>query len=51
MAVLCPDEKGGGLGVGPAPPPHKNIPAAETMTKDLTSPGRRSEADQCQWLY
>ena len=30
--------------MGPAPPPHKNLPNMETTAKELTSPGR-SEAD------
>ena len=29
----------------PAPPPHKNLPDTETAAKELTSHGRRSEAD------
>ena len=37
--------KGGGLGVGPAPPHHKNMPATKWQQMELTSPGRRSEED------
>ena len=39
------DEKGEGLGVRLAPSPHKNVPAMETTAKELTSPGRRNEAE------
>ena len=28
-----------------ATPPHKNLPAMDTTAMELTSPGRRSEAD------
>ena len=31
--------------MGIAPQPHKDLPATETTAKELTSPGRRSEAD------
>ena len=46
MAGHKPDEKGGGLCVEPAPPPHKNFTSTETTAKELTSPSRRSEADR-----
>ena len=38
-------QPGGGLVVGPAPPSDKNVPATETIAKELTSTSRRSEAD------
>ena len=40
-----PDEKEGGLISGPAPPPNKNLPTMETTAKEVTSTGRRTEAD------
>ena len=48
--VPSPDEKEGGLGVGPEPPRHKNMPAAETTAKELTSHGRMGEADHADCL-
>ena len=33
------------LGVGLAPTPHKNLSATVTTARELSSPGRRSEAD------
>ena len=45
MPVPSLGEKGGGLGVWLTLPEHKNLPATETTAKELTSPGRRSEAD------
>ena len=48
--VTSTQEKGEGMGVAPAPPPHKNLPATETTAKDLTSPDRRSEEDHADCL-
>ena len=37
------------MGVGLALLSHKNLPATETTTKELTSAGMRSKA--CKWIY
>ena len=39
------EDTGGELGLGPAPPHRQNLPAAETTAKELTSSGRKSEAE------
>ena len=43
-------EKRGGLGVGPATPPHKNSLATETETREKTAPGSWREAEQATGL-